>query len=475
MKIEENNKLENEENSSFRDRIATINEGGKRNWIYPKKPSGSFYTKRKILSYFYLIIFFTLPFIKISGHPIILLNILERKFVIFGAVFWPHDFFIFGIAMLTFIVFIVLFTVVFGRLFCGWACPQTIFLEMVFRRFEYLIEGDATHQKALNNLPWNREKITKKSIKFIVFFVISFIISNTFLAYVIGVDQLFQIISEPISEHLIGFIAILFFTLVFYFVFAWFREQVCLIVCPYGRLQGVLLDKNSIVVAYDYVRGEDRAKFKKNEVRTHGDCIDCGLCVKVCPTGIDIRNGTQLECTNCTACIDVCNDIMEQVHLPKDLIRYDSEEGIKNKKKKLFTRRTFAYSFVLLALLTLLGFLLYSRNDIEATVLRTPGTLFQKNDDGSYSNLYNLKIINKTYEDIPITLKIEGGIGRIQMVGTGIIAKKESKAETSFFVFIPADEIKERKTTLKIGIYNGDEQIEIVKTSFLGPAKIKNK
>ena len=217
MKIEENKKTENEEHSSFRDHIATIDESGKRNWIYPKKPSGKFYTKRKLLSYFYLIVFFSLPFIKLNGHPIILLNILERKFIIFGAVFWPHDFFIFGIAMLTFIVFIVLFTVVFGRLFCGWACPQTIFLEMVFRRFEYLIEGDATHQKALNNAPWNREKITKKSIKFIIFFLISFIISNTFLAYVIGIDQLFQIMSEPISEHLIGFLSILFFTLVFYF------------------------------------------------------------------------------------------------------------------------------------------------------------------------------------------------------------------------------------------------------------------
>lgn len=459
---------------TFRDHIATVDNKGKRNWIYPKKPSGKFYDLRKILSYFYLIVFFSLPFLKINGHPAILLNILERKFVIFGSVFWPHDFFIFGIAMLTFIVFVVLFTVVFGRLFCGWACPQTIFLEMVFRRFEYWIEGDATHQKALNAQPWNKEKILKKGLKFFAFFIISFIISNTFLAYIIGKDELFKIISEPLSEHWIGLSMLLLFTLIFYFVFAWFREQVCIIVCPYGRLQGVMLDKNSIIVAYDYVRGENRSKFKKNELRTSGDCIDCGLCVKVCPTGIDIRNGTQLECVNCTACIDVCNDIMKQVKLPQNLIRYDSEEGIKTKNKKLFTKRTIAYSIVLFLLVTLLSFLIFSRSDVETTILRTPGTLFQKNNDGTISNLYNLKIINKTQQEKPIELQIEDGPGYITMVGDGITVKKESKAETTFFVFIPKEQIKERKTILKIGVYSNGTKIETVKTNFLGPAKFKN-
>lgn len=456
----------NEQEESFRDHIATINDSGKRNWVYPAKPKGWYYDKRKLLSYVYLAIFFALPFIKINGHPALMINVLERKFIIFGAVFWPHDFFIFGIAMLAMALFIVLFTVVFGRLFCGWACPQTIFLEMVFRRIEYLIEGDANYQKALNKMPWNREKIIKKGSKYIIFFIISFIISNTFLAYVIGKDELFKIISDPLSQHIGGFIALIGFTFVFYFVFTWFREQVCLIVCPYGRLQGVLLDKNSIVVAYDYVRGEERAKFKKNEERTAGDCIDCGLCVKVCPTGIDIRNGTQLECVNCTACIDACDHMMESVNLPKGLIRYDSEEGIRTKKRKIFTKRSIAYSFVLAALIGFLGFLLFSRSDIEATILKTPGQLFQRQDNNRISNLYNIKVINKTYEEIPITLKMEDNVGEIKMIGD-LIVKPESKAETSFFVFLPEDYIKSRKTYVHIGVYQNDKKLQSVTTTFL--------
>ncbi|MBX7093645.1 MAG: cytochrome c oxidase accessory protein CcoG [Flavobacteriales bacterium] len=461
-----------EPDDSFRDSIGTIKEG-KRNWIYANKPSGWYYNLRKKLSYVYLIVFFTLPFLKLNGNPLLMLNILERKFIIFGFVFWPHDFFIFGIATLTMIVFVVLFTVVFGRLFCGWACPQTIFLELVFRRIEYWIEGDAPHQRALNKMPWNGEKIRKKSLKYSIFFLISFIISNTFLAYIISADKLFQIISEPVGQHLGGFIALLLFTLVFFFVFAWFREQACLIVCPYGRLQGVLLDKNSIVVAYDYVRGEPRHKFKKNEERDKGDCIDCGLCVKVCPTGIDIRNGTQLECTNCTACIDACDHMMESVGLEKGLIRYDSESGIKNKVKLTFTRRILAYSIVLTLLLGFLTFLLVSRSDVEATIVRAQGSLFQEQGPDKISNLYNVKVINKSHKDIPIQLKLEDRTGEIQMVGDALVCKKESNAVGTFFLILPKEQITERKTTVKIGIYTGDKKLQTVKTSFLGPIKKK--
>jgi cytochrome c oxidase accessory protein FixG len=281
---------------SFRDSIATITKEGKRNWIYAQKPKGKFYNARSILSIFYLAVFFSLPFIRVHGNPFFLFNVLERKFIFFGVIFWPQDFFIFGIGMLTFILFVVLFTVVYGRVFCGWACPQTIFMEMVFRKIEYWIEGDANHQRTLNKAPYTSQKIIKKGFKHIVFFAIAFIIANTFLAYIIGTDELFEMMREPLAEHVGGFISLLVFTGAFYGVYAFFREQVCLIVCPYGRLQGVMLDKNSILVAYDYLRGEPRAKFKKNEERTKGDCIDCHQCVNVCPTGIDIRHGTQLEC-----------------------------------------------------------------------------------------------------------------------------------------------------------------------------------
>ena len=318
--------IELDKRGTFRDSVATISKEGKRNYINPKKPKGRLYNLRTRFSILYLIIFFTLPFIKVNGEPIFMLNVLERKFILFGMIFWPQDFFIFAIGMLTFVVFVIVFTVVFGRIFCGWACPQTIFMEMVFRKVEYLIDGDAGKQRQLRQMPWNGEKIRKRTIKFIAFFIISFVIANFFLAYLISMDKLIGYIENP-SANTGTLISLTVFTFVFLFVYWWFREQVCLVVCPYGRLQGVLLDKNTIVVAYDKLRGEPRSKFKKTEAHQHesidedvalklktglteeektthahsGDCIDCFACVRVCPTGIDIRNGTQLECVNCTA------------------------------------------------------------------------------------------------------------------------------------------------------------------------------
>ncbi len=264
---------------SFRDSVATISIEGKRNFIFPQKPKGSHYNLRTVFSIFYLVIFFSLPFIKVSGDPLFMLNVLERKFIIFGMIFWPQDFFIFGLATITFIVFIILFTIIFGRVFCGWACPQTIFMEMVFRKIEYWIDGDASDQARLHKRKWDTEKLIKRVTKFILFFIISFIIANFFLAYLIGMDVLINHISHPF-ENLVTLFSLLLFTSIFMFVYWWFREQVCIVVCPYGRLQGVLLDKNSIIVAYDYVRGEPRGKIKHEEKKdgTHhhtGNCANC--------------------------------------------------------------------------------------------------------------------------------------------------------------------------------------------------------
>jgi cytochrome c oxidase accessory protein FixG len=347
-------------------------------------------------------------------------------------------------------------------------------MEMVFRKIEYWIEGDASHQRALNKMPYNREKIIKKGSKHLVFFTVAFIIANTFLAYIIGTDELFKIIKEPVSKHAGGFSAILIFTGVFYAVYDWFREQVCLIVCPYGRLKGVITDKNSILVAYDYLRGEPRGHYKKTERADLGDCIDCHQCVKVCPVAIDIRNGTQLECTNCTACIDACDNIMEQIEKPKGLIRYASESGIANREKLRITPRIIAYSSVLTVLVGVLVLLLVTRKDIDTTILRTPGMLFQQQENEMISNLYTIKLLNKTHQAMPIRLKLESEYGSIKMIGKEIMAQKESKAETEFFVLLPKNKIKNRKTEIKIGVYSGDLKIETIKTNFLGPITIKN-
>lgn len=453
---------------SFRDSIATIKEG-KRVWMYPTKPKGKFYNLRSYLSAIYLVLFFGLPFIKVNDQPLFLMNILERKFILFGMIFWPQDFFIFGLGMLIFIVFIALFTVIFGRIFCGWACPQTIFMEMIFRKVEYWVEGDANHQKKLDKQAWDSEKIKKRSIKYILFFIISFLIANTFLTYIIGVDELFKIVTEPISLHKDGFVAILIFTIVFFFIYSWFREQVCLIVCPYGRMQGVLLDPNSIVVAYDYIRGEPRGKQKKDQIEPKGDCIDCGLCVRVCPTGIDIRHGTQLECVNCTACIDACDGIMEEVHKPKGLIRYDSENGIKNKTPLRFTRRMLAYSLVLVVLIGLEATLLVTRSDYDATIQRAKGLLYQDQPDDQISNLYRIKLVNKTRDSLPVELRVENTEGIVKVVGKSLTVKSEGVSDGEFFIILQKKHILKRKTQLKIGVYSNNKKIKTVKTTFLAP------
>lgn len=465
---------------TFRDSIGTIDDDGKRHWISPKKPSGKYYNARTWVSVVLLLFLFSGPFIRIGGHPLLLINILERKFVLLGQVFWPQDFYIFVLVMLSFVLFVVLFTVVFGRIFCGWVCPQTIFMEMVFRKIEYLIDGDFKQQKRLKESDWTTEKIRKRVLKHGIFFLISFLISNTFLMYIIGSEEWYQVVTDSPANHIAGLISILIFTGVFYFVFSWFREQVCIVACPYGRLQGVMLDRNSIVVAYDYVRGEMRGKFKKNENREEsnkGDCIDCNQCVNVCPTGIDIRNGTQLECVNCTACIDACDHMMESVGLPKGLIRYDSEEGIVNKEKKIWSTRTIGYTVVLTIILCVVGFFLMSRSEVEATVLKTTGQEYQKRSGNKISNLYNYKIINKTYDSIPAEIRLKDMEGEIKIIGTeSILIPSESIAEGSFFLILDMDQLTQRKTAIEFEIINSKgELLDDMNTSFLAPVKRKKK
>lgn len=459
----------NAKSESFRDRVSTIDKEGHRAWIFPQKPKGKLYNARTITSIFLLAFLFGAPFIKVNGQPFLLFNVLERKFIIFGLTFWPQDFILFGLAMLTFIVFIVLFTVVFGRVFCGWACPQTVFMEMVFRKIEYFIEGDAHQQRTLNKAPLTIKKIAKKTVKHLIFFAIAFLIGNTFLAYIVGIDELFLIITQPPTEHLAGFISVIAFSGIFYFNFAFFREQLCLVVCPYGRLQGVLLDKDSIVVAYDFERGEPRGKMKKEQERTDGDCVDCGLCVRVCPTGIDIRNGTQLECVNCTACIDACDDIMEKVNLPKGLIRYDSHNGIANKRKFKITPRILAYSTVLALLIGVLGFSLTSRADVETTILRTPGMLYQEVEGNKISNLYNIEVVNKTTKKIPVRLALKKPEGTLRVVGSELIAPEQGMGKAVVFVELEKEKLTGRKTAITIEVYSGDELIDEIETNFSGP------
>ena len=474
--------METPENEIFRDSIGTITKDGKRAWVFPKKPNGKFYKYRKWVSYGLLAFLILSPFVKINGNQFLMFNVLERRFNIFGFPFWPQDFHLFVISMIIGVVFITLFTVAFGRIFCGWICPQTIFMEMVFRRIEYWIEGDRGKQIRLSKQPWNAEKIRKKGLKLIIFIFISFLIANVFLAYLIGSDELIRYISEGPFNNVSTLISLLIFTAVFYFVFAWFREQVCIIACPYGRLQGALLDNKSIIVAYDHKRGEaenGRKKFRKNEDRNalgHGDCIDCFQCVNVCPTGIDIRNGTQLECVNCTACIDECDHIMESINLPKGLIRYASEDNIEKKAPFKLTARMKGYIAILTILIGLLTGMLFLRNDVEANILRLPGQLYEHKENNIISNVFTYKLVNKTTKNIDnVTFKLLSHKGTLKLVTTNntFVVPSQGIAEGTLFIEINNSALSGDRNKLKIGVYQDDILIESTTANFLGPRSYK--
>ena len=459
-----------QEEEAFRDAIATVDAEGKRNWIYARKPKGKFYQRRKYVSYVLLALLFAGPLLQWKGQPMFLFNLLERKFIIFGATFWPQDFHLFVIAMITFFILVVFFTVAFGRIWCGWACPQTIFMEMVFRRIEYWIEGDATQQRKLDKAPWNNDKIIKKLSKWAIFYLISFLIANLLMAYVVGVKELSKIVTESPIANWGKFTFVMGFSGVFYFVFAWFREQACIAVCPYGRLQGAMLGKESILVAYDHVRGEPRGKKRKHESKEElGDCVDCKACIAVCPTGIDIRNGTQMECVNCTACIDACDDIMDRLGRDPGLIRYDSEQGISEQRPFRFTPRLIAYSVVLVVLFGILTGLMLSRSDVETTIIRTSGTMYETPREGYISNLYNLQIVNKQREPFPFELELVDSEGTITIAGGNQEVEGQGIYKGVMIVELPRSELSGREHKIHVQVLSGGRKIDLVKTNFLGP------
>lgn len=448
---------------SFRDRPININEKGGRKWVYAKKPSGKLYRLRTLLAWLLLLFFIGAPFLKVNGSPFVLLDIVNRKFIIFGAIFWAQDTFILALLMLSFILFIIVFTVTYGRIWCGWVCPQTIFMEIIFRKIEYLIEGSFQKRRKRDNSTFSFDKFFRKTLKHLIFIIISILITNVFLLWFVGYEKLFEMYTNPIREQLTGFIIILIVSGIFYWIYAFFREQICTMVCPYGRMQGVLLDSRSIVVSYDYKRGEPRGK--NNE----GDCIDCRQCIQVCPTGIDIKDGVQLECINCTACIDECNSVMKKIGKPKGLIRFDSYNGIENGQKTVWNARNRAYSVVLVILLGFFIYALLTRPIVETTILRTPGTLYQIQDNGKISNLFNIKIINKTHDEKDLNLKLIDQKGEIQLAGKEIKLEDQSLYESVIVLAIDKKDINSEKTDIKIGIFERDNLIETYNITFIGP------
>ncbi len=450
------------DSATFRDRPINIDDTGKRKWILAKQPKGKWYRRRTIFSSFILLFLIFAPIIKIRGNPLMLLDIANRRFSIFGNIIYAQDTHIMAVVMAVTIVFIVLFTVIFGRLWCGWACPQTIFMEMIYRRIEYLFEG---------NYRKKRKKIKSPTLRFLnlffkhlSYFAVTIILTNILLNWFTGPERLREIISSPISENMKGFLVMIGISIFYYWIFAHFREQVCTMVCPYGRLQGVLLDSRSITVAYDYKRGEPRGAKNK------GDCIDCKQCIAVCPTGIDIRNGTQLECVNCTACIDECNSVMKKIKKDPGLIRFDSVEGIEKGKKAIFNTRTYAYSAVLIILLIVLAFTVSNRSDLDISILRVPGTIYQEIDSINISNIYNTKILNKSSDEKILTFKLlEPSEGSIQLAIPEVKIEIHGTYESVLIIKIPKKRLKAKSTDIKIGIFDNNILLETSALNFIGP------
>ncbi len=375
--------------------LSTLNEDGTRRWVRPELAAGPFYYRRLVVAWLLIASFVGLPFLRVGGKPAFLFDVLHRRFTFFGATFLPTDTVLLMLLMLTIFLTIFLLTALFGRVWCGWGCPQTVYMEFVFRPIERLFDGNRQKQLALDRKGgWQPKRI----LKFAVFAVLSFLVANVFLAWFIGVEELWRWMALSPVEHPAGFAIVAGTTALMFIDFVWFREQMCVVACPYARIQAALLDKNSLIVAYDSTRGEPRGKLQrvKTEDLAIGDCIDCKACVYTCPTNIDIREGLQMECISCTQCIDACDAVMDKIHKPHGLIRYTSQEKLLTGKGKVLRVRVVLYPIAIVLIGGALGWLATHRVAAEVTVLRGIGAPFTEAADGTVTNQVRLKIQNRT-------------------------------------------------------------------------------
>lgn len=381
-------------NQPNRESLNTINKDGSRKFLHPADVDGTFTHWRRIFALILIGIYVGLPWIPINGNPAVFLDVINRRFHLFGLTFaaqdlWLAFFFITGVGFSLFFV-----TALFGRLWCGWACPQTVFLEHVYRRIERWIEGDATKRRQLDDQPWNFDKLKKRGVKNALFLLVSLIIAHMFVAYFISIPELYHWMTSAPGDHWGAFVFVCIASAMIYFNFAWFREQLCLVICPYGRLQSALIDDDSIIIGYDENRGEPRGKAKQTGI---GDCIDCTRCVQVCPTGIDIRQGLQIECIGCANCIDACDAIMTKLNRPTGLVRYDSQNGLTGKKKRILRPRVALYFVLMLIGATAMTLSAMQLRSANMNVVRMTGSPYFITET-TVRNQFMLRVINKSSE-----------------------------------------------------------------------------
>jgi cytochrome c oxidase accessory protein FixG len=392
--------------------LPTLNEDGTRRWLRPRLSRGSFFQRRRVLAYVLMLVFLLVPYIRIGGRPLLLLDLPRREFTFFGTTFGATETLLFMLLFGSIFLAIFLLTALLGRVWCGWACPQTVYMEFLFRPIEYWLEGGPRGTSANDARPGLKPR---RLIKLGIYLVLAMFLAHTFLAYFVGIDTLIEWVQVPPAQNLSGFLVMLFTTGLIFTDFAWFREQTCLVACPYGRIQSVLLDRRSLIVGYDRRRGEPRHKGAKQRGPTDGDCIDCGMCVQTCPTGIDIRDGLQMECIHCTQCADACDAVMAKIGRPKGLIRYTSRDEIEGLPRRLLRWRVVLYPALLLTLLGAFAFTLGQRTDAEVTVLRGLGAPYTQDAEGRFVDQARVRIHNRASDDRRFQISLVDAEG-VQMI-----------------------------------------------------------
>lgn len=455
------------------ERLHTTDEHGHRVFIFPDEIKGVWKKRRTIVYWFLVLLFLGLPWIKVQGEQAVLINIAERKFAFFGKVFWGHDAPLLIFVLLGFIVLMGILTSLYGRVWCGWACPQTVFIDTIFRRIEEFVEGSARRREKLAKASMSIEKLTKKTMKWILFFVASTILTHSFLAYFVGAYELHNIVTSSPTENGGKFLAMFILNMIILFDFAWFREQFCIIMCPYGRIQSVMMDSSSLVVGYDYNRGEPR-KNKDVSKYEQGDCVNCYQCVKVCPTGIDIRRGIQLECIACTACIDACDNIMDRLKKPPGLIRYTTEDELEKKPLKKLRIRTFVYVVIFLSIIGVGGYQFDRTNSVRVLFLKmgnTPFRMVKVSGEEKVLNHFKVEFFYEGKENVEVFFDHDAKVN-LELVTpqTPYIVKHARKSITHLFVRFKKDVLI--NGSLKINLIlkdNTGDEIKSQEVTLVGP------
>lgn len=451
-----------------RDSLTAVNDDGSRYIIHPADVKGRFTHWRRAVAYLLIIVYAALPWIQIGGYPGVFLDTNAMRFHFMGLTFGSQDLWLafFLISGLGFGLFYV--TALLGRIWCGWSCPQTVFLEHVYRKVERLIEGDAVKRRKLDDGGWTAERIGKRVLKHALFVIISLALAHMFMAYFVSVPGLWGMMHDAPVANWKVFLFVFAFSAVLYFNFAWFREQLCIVICPYGRLQSALIDEHSMVIGYDETRGEPRGKAKDVNA---GDCIDCNRCVQVCPTGIDIRQGLQLECIGCAACVDACDTVMDKLKRPRGLVRYDSMEGLSGQKTKWVRPRMILYTVLLMLGATVLLFSLQGLSDATITTWRAPGPPYYVDAD-VVRNQFMVRVTNTRNEPASYSLGVDTEQTGLSIRGVGDAFEVEANGEVIRPVVILAN--KESYTggfsmTVKV-IDEAGEAMQERPLEFIGPS-----